>query len=175
MSSFNSCFFIVYSFPRRQVKWSGIPVSKNFPVCHVLLCALIYIVIPLDEFNEWLFLVSPVQFSSVQWLSCVWLMDCSMPGFRVHHQLPEFTQTHVHWVRDAIQPSHPLSSPFLPAFNFSQHQSTFQWVSSSYQAASASVLPVNIQGWFLLGFIGLISLQSKWLSRVLSSTTVQKY
>ena len=49
-------------------------------------------------------------------------MDCSMPGFPVHHQLPEFIQTHVHWVGDAIQPSHPLSSPSPPALNLSQHQ-----------------------------------------------------
>ena len=60
-------------------------------------------------------------------------MDCSTPGFPVHHQLPELTQTHVHWVSDAIQPSHPLSSPSPPAFNLSQHQGLFQWVSSSHQ------------------------------------------
>ena len=143
MSSFNSCFFIVYSFPRRQVKWSGIPVSKNFPVCHVLLCALIYIVIPLDEFNEWLFLVSPVQFSSVQLLSCVWLMDCSMPGFCVHHQFPEFTKNRVHWVGDAIQPSHHLSSPSPPSFSLSQHQGLFRWISSLHQVAK--VLEFQLQ------------------------------
>ena len=57
-----------------------------------------------------------------------------MPGLPVHHQLPESTQTHVHWGSDAIQPSHPLSSP-SPAFNFSQHQSLFQWVSSLHQVA----------------------------------------
>ena len=64
--------------------------------------------------------------------SCLTLfnpMDCSMPGFPVHHQLPELNQTHVHWVGDAIQPSHPLSSP-SPTFNLSQHQGLFQWVSS---------------------------------------------
>ena len=61
-------------------------------------------------------------------------MDCSTPGFSVHHQCPELTQIHVHWVKDAIQPSHPLSSPF-PAFNLSQHQDLFQWVSSSHQVA----------------------------------------
>ena len=60
-------------------------------------------------------------------------MDCSTPGLPVHHQLLEFTQTHVHWVGDAIQPSHPLSSPSL-TFNPSQHQGLFQWVSSSHQA-----------------------------------------
>ena len=59
-------------------------------------------------------------------------MNCSMPGLPVHHQLPELTQTHVHWVGDAIQPSHPLSSP-SPTFNLSQHQGLFKWVSSSHQ------------------------------------------
>ena len=74
------------------------------------------------------------HFSSVQSLSRVRLcnpMNRSTPGLPVHHQFPEFTQTHVHWVSDAIQPSHPLSSPFPSAPNPSQHQSLFQWVSSS--------------------------------------------
>ena len=62
-------------------------------------------------------------------------MDCSMPGFPVHHQLPELAQSHVHQVSDAIQPSHPLLSPSPPAFNLSQHQSLFQWVSCSHQLA----------------------------------------
>ena len=62
-------------------------------------------------------------------------MNCSTPGLPVHHQLPEFTQTHVHRVCDAIQPSHPLSSPFTPAPNPSQHQSLFQWVNSSHEVA----------------------------------------
>ena len=78
-----------------------------------------------------------VQFSSVTW-SCPTLcdpMDCSMPGLPAHHQLPEFTQTHVHWVSDAIQPSHPLSSPSPPAFYLSQHQVLLQWVSSSHRVA----------------------------------------
>ena len=70
-------------------------------------------------------------------------MDCSMPGLPVHHQLPEFTQTHVHWVGDAIQPSHPLSSPSPPSFNLSQHQGLFQWVSSSQQVAK--VLEFQLQ------------------------------
>ena len=79
--------------------------------------------------------ISRYQFSSVTQL-CVTLcgpMDCSTPGFPGHHQLPEVAQTNVHWVSDAIQPSHPLSSPSPPAFNFSQHQSLFQWISSSHQ------------------------------------------
>ena len=69
-------------------------------------------------------------------------MDCSTPGLPVHHQCPEFTQTHVHWVSDAIQPSHPLSSP-SPAFNLSQHQDLFNWVSSSHQVAE--VLEFQLQ------------------------------
>ena len=78
-----------------------------------------------------------VQFSSVAQL-CPTLcdpMNCSTPGFPVHHQLQGFTETHVHWVSDAIQPSHPLSSPFPPALNLSQHQGLFQWVSSLHQVA----------------------------------------
>ena len=62
-------------------------------------------------------------------------MDRSTPGLPVHHHLPEFTQTHLHWVGDAIQPSYPLSPPFPPAFNLSQHQGLFKWISSSLQVA----------------------------------------
>ena len=71
--------------------------------------------------------------------SCLTLCDpkdCSMPGFPVHHQLLELTQTHVHWVGDATQPSHPLSSPLPPAFSLSQYQGLFQWVNSSHQGYS---------------------------------------
>ena len=72
--------------------------------------------------------VTSVQFSSVaqSYLTLCDPMDCSTPGFPVHHQLPEPTQTHVHRVGDAIQPSHSLSSPSLPALNLSQHQSLFR-------------------------------------------------
>ena len=108
-------------------------------------------------------------------------MDCSMPGLPVHHQFPEFTQTHGHWVGNTIQPSHPLSSP-SPAFNLSQHQGLFQWVSSSQQVAKVlefqlqpPVLPMNTQDWSPLGWTGWITLQSKGLSRVFSNTTVQKH
>ena len=83
------------------------------------------------------FLFFSVQLSSVT-QSCLTLcnpMDCSVPGFPVHHQLPECTQTHIYWVGDAIQPSHPQSSPSPPAFNLSQHQGLFTWVSSSHQVA----------------------------------------
>ena len=75
------------------------------------------------------------QFSLVTQL-CLTLydpMDYNMPGFPVHHELPELAQTHVHWVGDTIKPSHPLSSPSPPAFNLSQHQGLFKWVSSSHQ------------------------------------------
>ena len=70
-------------------------------------------------------------------------MNHSTPGLPVHHQLLEFTQTHVHWVSDAIQPSHSLSSPSLPAFNLSQHQGLFKWVSSLHQVAQ--VLEFQLQ------------------------------
>ena len=70
--------------------------------------------------------------------SCLTLcdpMDCNVPGFPVLHHLPQFVQSHVHWVSDAIQPSHPLSSPSPPAFNLSQYQSLFRWVDSLHQVA----------------------------------------
>ena len=85
-------------------------------------------------------------------------MDYSMPGFPVHHQLPEFTQTYVHWVSDAIQPSHPLSSPSPPAFSLSQHQGLFQWVSSlwpKYWSLSFNISPSN-------EYSGLISFMIDW-------------
>ena len=129
--------------------------------------------------SQWV--IISVQFShSVVSNSLCDPMNCSMPGFPVHHQLPELAQTHVHWVSDAIQPPHPLSSPSL-AFSLSQHQGLpmSQFFASGGQiieaSASASVLPRSIQGWFPLGLTGLISLQSKGLSRVFSNTTIQKH
>ena len=96
--------------------------------------------------HEYIFMwFSSGQFSSVTQL-CLTLCDplnCSTPGLPVHHQLPEFTQTHVHRVGDAIQPSHPLSSPSPPAINPSQHQSLFQWVNSSHEVAK--VLEFQLQ------------------------------
>ena len=99
-----------------------------------------------------------VQFSSVAQL-CLTLcdpMDCSTPGLPVHHQLPEFTQTHVHWVCDAIQPSHPLLSPSLPALNPFQHQGLFQWVRSSHQVDKVLELQLHHQSFqwiFRAGFL----------------------
>ena len=113
--------------------------------------------------------------------SCLTLCDPvnrSTPGLRVHHQLPEFTQTHVHRVSDAIQAPHPLSCP--PAPNPSQHQGLFQWVSSSHEVAKVLEFQPQYQScqwtpWSSLGWTGWISLQSKGLSRVFSNTTVQKH
>ena len=84
-----------------------------------------------------------VQFSRSLVSDSLWPMDCSTPGFPVHHQLLELAQTHVHRVSDAIQPSHPLSSPSPPAPNPSQPQRLFQWVSSSHQVAK--VLELQLQ------------------------------
>ena len=92
---------------------------------------------------SWSFTV--YQFSSVA-QSCPTLcdpMNCSTPGLPAHHKLLELTQTHVHWVGDAIQPSHPLPSPSPPALNLSQNQGLFQWVSSSHQVAK--VLEFQLQ------------------------------
>ena len=123
------------------------------------------------------------QFSSAAQL-CPTLcdpMNHSTPGLPVHYQLPEFTQTHVHWVSDAIQPSHPLLSPSPPAQSFPasgsspMSQSFTSGGQSIAVSASASVLPENIQDWFPLGWTGWISLLSKGLSRVFSNTTVQKH
>ena len=108
-------------------------------------------------------------------------MDHSTSSFPVLHYLLELIQTHVHWVGDAIQPSHPLSSPFPPDFNLSQNHGIFKWVTSSHQvakilvSASTSILPMNTQDWFPLGLPGWISLLSKGLSRVFFSTTVRKH
>ena len=107
-------------------------------------------------------------------------MNYSTPGLPVHHKLLEFTQTHIHRVGDAIQPSHPRSSPSPPAPNPSQHQSLFQWVNfftwggqSTGVSALASFLPNNTQDWSPSEWTGSISLQSNGLSRVFSNTTVQ--
>ena len=108
-------------------------------------------------------------------------MGCIMPGFPILHYLLEFAQTHVHWVDDATQPSHPLLPLSPPDLNLSQHQSLFQSQLSASGSqsigvsVSASVLPMKIQGWLPLGLTGLISLLSKAVSRVFSSTTVQKH
>jgi len=128
-------------------------------------------------------LVTHDSFSSVT-LSCPILGDpinCSTSGLPVHHQLPEFTQTQVHWVGDAIQPSHPLSSPSPPAFNLSQYQGLFQWVGSLHQVVKCWSFSFRISAFN--EYWGPISFRMDWLdvlavqgfSRVFSNTTVQKH
>ena len=95
-------------------------------------------------------------------------MDYSMPGLPAHHQLLEFTQTHVHSVSDAIQPSHPLFSPSCPTFNLSQHQGLFQGVSSSHQVAKVLEFSFNISP--SSEYSGLISFRMAWLD----TTEVQR-
>ena len=142
----------------------------------------------LSDWTNWLKITGlarkfSVQFSSIA-QSCLTLcdpMNCSMPGLPVHHELPESTQSQVHWVSDAIQPSHALSSPSPPAFDLSQHQGSYQmsqlFISGGQNigvSAPTSVLPMNTQDWSPLGWNGWLSLQSKGFSRVFSKTTVQK-
>ena len=138
--------------------------------------------------DEWVFKNSSEIFalqsvSSVT-QSCLTLchpMDCSTPGFPVHHQFLELAQTHVHRFSDAIQSSCPLPSPSPPAFNPFQNQGLFQWVSTSHQVAK--VLELQLQNhsfqWIFrtdpLRLTGLISSQSKGLSKVFSNTTTQKH
>ena len=127
-----------------------------------------------SEFLFYKFLQSKILV--VQSLSRVWLcspMDCSTPDFPVLHYLPEFAQTHAHWVGDAIQPSGPLLSPSPPAFNLSQHQGLFQGVISSHQVAK--VLEFQLQHIQWIFRTSWISLQSKGLSTVFSNTTAQKH
>ena len=114
------------------------------------------------------------QFSSVQSLSCVRLcdpMDCSTPGFPVHHQLPELAQTHVHSIGDAIQPSHPLSSSSPPAFNLSQYQGLSQGIVllirwPKYWSFSFSISPSNEDS-------GLISFRMDWLDLLAVQETLK--
>ena len=116
-------------FQARILEWLPFPPPRTLPYPGVKTNLL--------HCRQILYLLQSVQFGSVSQL-CPTLcdpMNCSAPGLPVHHQLPELTQTHVHWVGDAIQPSHPLSSPSPPAPNPSQHQGLFQWVSSSHEVA----------------------------------------
>ena len=118
---------------------------------------------------------SATYFSSVELLSHVWLcdpMDCSTPGFPVHHQLPEPTQTHVHRVSDAIQPSHPLWSPSPPSFNLSQHQGLLHWVSSLHHVAR--VLEFQLQSISPSSeYSGLISFRMDWLDLLAVQRTLK--
>ena len=150
---------------------------------------------PSSNWNYWLQFIAILSSLSAQgfliWWCCFSViqacltlcdpMDCSLAGFPVHNHFPELAQTHVHGVSDAIQPSHSLlpSSPF--AFNLSQYQGLFQRVGFASDgqsigvSASASVLLMNIQDWFPLELTGLISLQSKRLSRAFSNNTIWRH
>ena len=114
-------------------------------------------------------------------LTICYSMHCSTPGIPVFQYLPEFAQTHVHWVSDTIQPSHPLLPPSLPALNLSLPQSfPLSWLFTSGGqsigiSASASIIPMNTQDWSPLGKTVWIPLRSKGLSRVFSNTTIQKH
>ena len=104
--------------------------------------------------------------------SCLMLcdpIDCSMPGFPVLHYLPEFAQIHVHWVGDAIQPSRPLSSPSPPAFNLSQHQGLFQWVSFSHHVAKYWSFSISSSK----EYSGLISLRIDWFDFLVVQGTLK--
>ena len=136
-----------------------------------------------NEKAEYICWTHLLLFSSVQSLNRVCEpMDHSIPGLPVHHQLPELTQTHVDSVGDALQPSHSLSviaftsrlQSFLASGSFQMSQFFTSGGQSIGVSASASVLPMNSENWFPLGWTGWISLQSKALSRIFSNTTVQK-
>ena len=139
-------------------------------------------IVQLLALTSFYFSLLSVQCSSVaqSYLTLCNLMNHSTPGLPVHHQLLAFTQTHVHSVGDAIQPSHPLSSlllllPIAPSIRVFSNESLFAWSGQSIGvSALASVLPMNTQDWSLK-WTGWISLQSKGLSRVFSNTTVQKH
>ena len=139
----------------------------------------------IKKFSKFLYIMACTsQLSSVAQL-CLTLcdpMNRSTPGLPVHHHHPEFTQTHVHRVSDAIQPSHPWLSPFsscpqsLPASGSFPMSQLFAWgVQSTGVSASASFLPKKSQGWSPSEWTGWISLQSEGLSRVFSNTIVQKH
>ena len=119
-----------------------------------------------DKVGDWdwhICTTTTAQFSSVA-QSCLTLcnpMKRSTPGLPVHHQLPESTKTHVHCVGNAIQPSHPLSSPSSPALNLPQHQGFFEWVSSFHQVAKA--LEFQLQHQSFQWHSGLISFRMDWL------------
>ena len=113
-------------------------VKCSRDICYI---SLVFSIIQMFYFL-WFSMFSSVQFSSVV-ANSLWRMNRSKPGLPVHHQLLEFTQTHVHCVGDAIQPPYPLSSPSPPALNLSQHQGLFQWISSLHQVAR--VLEISFQ------------------------------
>ena len=100
-------------------------------------------------------------------------MDCSTPDFPVHHQLPEFAQPHVHRISDTIQPSHSLLSPSPPAFNPSQHQGLFKWISSSHQVAKDWSFSFSTKSF--IEYSGLISFRIHWLDLLVVQGTLKSF
>ena len=128
------------------------PKLPSHPGCHMTLSRVPYA-------------VGSVQFSHSVVSNSFDPMDCSTLGFPVHHHLLEFAQTPVHWVGDSIQPSYPLSSPSPPAFNLSQHQGLFHWVSSSHQVAEGLEFQLQTE-WMITPsnkYSGLTSFRMDWL------------
>ena len=124
------------------------PGTRPPPMFWLFMVGLRTVLVPVGvSFSGCITMNVPVQFSSVTQLCAALFnpMDCSTAGFPVHHQLPELAQTHVHRVCDAIQTSHPLSSPSPPSFNLSQHQGLFQWVSTFNQVAKLLELQLQQQ------------------------------
>ena len=106
----------------------------------------------LYDFFKWLSSFSSYQLFSLTLYNS---MECSIPGLPIHHQLPEFTQTQVHWVSDAIQPSHPLLSPSPPAFNLSLHQGLFKWITSLKELKKLQIFFLNLERrftWYIILF-----------------------
>ena len=120
-----------------------------------------------------------VHFSSSVLSDSLRPQDCNTPGFPIHHQLLELAQTHVHWVGDAIQPSHPLSSPFSSCLQSFPESGSFPmsllFTSGGQSIKASASASVPLVSWFPLGLTGLITLLSKGLSRAFSSTAVWKH
>ena len=136
------------------LEWAAMPLSRGsswprdqtHPLCQHWQAGSLPLVPPGKSFSWSPYLKYTITLSSVQSLNRVQLcnpMDYSTPGFPVHHQLPEPIQTHVHHVGDAIQPSHPLSSPYTTAFNLSQHQGLFQWAPSILWRSAFSIVQLS--------------------------------
>ena len=138
MGKFTSDDHYIYYWGQESLRRNGVAIIVNKRVQNAVLgCNLKNERMISVRFQGKPFNISSVQFSSVT-QSCPTLcdhMNRSTPGLLVHHQLPESTQVHSHWIGDAMQPSHPLSSPSPPAFNLSQQQGLFQWVGSLHQVA----------------------------------------
>ena len=168
----------------------SIHASLSFTVSQSLLTLMsIELVIPSNHLILcYSYLLLPSVFPSIRIFSSESTlcnpMNCSTPGLPIPHHLPKLAQAHIHCISDVIQSSHPLTPPSLSTLNLSQNQGLFQWVNCSHQMNKILELQLQHQSfqwifrsWFPLGFTGLMSLQSKGLSRVFSSTgtTVWKH